>query len=62
MPDADSAFVASTMKAASSRSDGAASARTGSPLSSLVHRFLPSRAWLLLMSALAASRMLPCER
>ena len=52
----------STMNAASSMSDGAASARIGSPLSSLVHRFLPSRVRLFLISALAAARMLPCER
>ena len=52
----------STMNAASSRSVGAANTRTGSPLPSLVHRFLPSRAWLCRISALAASRMWPCER
>ena len=45
------------MNAASSKSLGAANARTGSPLPSLVHRFLPSRVALFLISALAASRI-----
>ena len=37
-------------------------ARTGSPFASLVHRFLPSRDWLWRIRALAASRIVPCER